>query len=224
MSMVWSYSSLDLFTTCGKWAYHKHVAKDIKPEPDTPEQAKGNADHKALELRLKEGRPLPPAPGFYEAACASIEAQAKKLDVPVLTEFKVGIRKDFTPTGFFAPDVDGRGVLDVALAGPRAAAIFDWKTGKVKEKPMQLELFALFGFAHWPSVETITTANIWLKVGKIGTPRTFHRADQGKIWASILPTLNAVRRAEETGDWRAKPSPLCGWCPVLSCPHNPRKS
>ena len=180
----------------------------------------------ALALAVLAALAMPPLllPSFYEATCTSIVAQAKKLGVPVLAEFKVGIRKDFTPTGFFAPDVDGRGELDVALAGPRAAAIFDWKTGKVKEKPMQLELFALFGFAHWPSVETITTANIWLKVGKIGTPRTFHRADQGKIWASILPTINAVRRAEETGDWRAKPSPLCGWCPVLSCPHNPRKS
>jgi hypothetical protein len=215
--LPWSYTQLDLFQTCGKWVYHKYVVKDLPPEVKTEEQLDGIAAHEALERRCRDGVPLPAPYSRWEPFCRSMTLYG-----PPLTEFKVGIGNDFAPRDFWASDVWGRGVLDIAKVYDRSAFIADWKTGKVKEKPLQLDLFALFGFAHWP-VDTITACNIWLKPGKIGTPRTYRREQLGQLWSNILPTINAMQRAEESGDWRAQPGPLCGWCPVMSCTHNPRK-
>ena len=215
--MIWSYTNLDLFQICGEWAYRKYIAKDLPPEEKTEEQLEGTAVHEALERRLSERMPLPKNYARWEQFCVSLEKTGQPM-----TELKVGIGRDFKPRGFFAPDCWGRGVLDVVALGDHAAFIGDWKTGKVKEKPLQLDLFALFGFAHWP-VDTIVAANIWLKPSKVGTPRTYYRKDAPALWARILPTINAMEQAEVRGDWRAQPGPLCGWCPVTSCAHNPRK-
>jgi len=224
--VIWSYTSIDLFQTCGKWVYHKHVAKDLPPEVKTEEQQWGIDVHLALERRCRDGVPLPEHFKRWEPLAASVCNAGTPL-----VEFKVGLGRDFKPRGFFADDVWGRGVFDIALVPdvsldrPRkhkkTAAIFDWKTGKPKEKPLQLKLFALFGFAHWP-VDEIVTANIWLKTGKPGTPTLFRREQVPALWAEVLPTINAMERSEATGDWRAQPGPLCGWCPVTSCVHNPR--
>ena len=215
--MIWSYTSIDLFQTCGKWVYHKHVAKDLPPEVKTGEQQWGIDVHEALEKRCRDGVPLPEAFKRWEPLAASVCREG-----PPLTEFKVGLGRDFKPRDFWAPDVWGRGVFDIGIVGTDAAFIGDWKTGKPKEKPLQLKLFALFGFAHWP-VDRILTANIWLKTGKVGTPAMFKREQVPALWAEILPTINAMERAEESGDWRAQPGPLCGWCPVMTCTHNPRR-
>jgi hypothetical protein len=213
--MIWSYSSIDLFQTCGLWAYRKHVAKDLPPEVKSDEQQWGIDVHAALERRCRDGTPLPEPFKRWEPLAASV----CKAGAP-LVEFKVGLGRDFKPRSFWADDVWGRGVLDIGVIGTDTAFIFDWKTGKPKEKPLQLKLFALFGFAHWP-VDRIVTANIWLKTGKPGAPTLFTREQVPALWSEVLPTINAMERAEETGQWRAQPSGLCDWCPVMDCVHNP---
>lgn len=218
MSFVWSYSAIECFDPalggCPEKFHHKYVLKDLPPEVKTPEQQRGINDHAAVELAAQERRPV-------NAMLASILRMAEGKDL--VTEHKLGVTSSLAPTGFWAADVWGRGVVDIGVIGATSAFLGDWKTGKVKEKPLQGEIFSLMGFVHYPAVQEITFANLWLKTMKPGQPRTYQRADLPRLLATAMEKVRPIETAIETDSYPMRPGPLCGWCPVLTCRFNPNR-
>lgn len=93
-------------------------------------------------------------------------------------------------------------------------------TGKRKPDSKQLKIFALLIFAHYPEVERVNTAFVWLQTGKVDTER-FHRKDIPVLWQDILPEVRRFELAHKNQTWTPKPSGLCrGWCPVTTCSFN----
>ena len=95
--------------------------------------------------------------------------------------------------------------------------IVDWKTGKVREDPTELQTFALLLNAQYPSVESITGAYVWLKDGTMGP---LHQLGSTEDELNRIRNHWAMIKTRPVAqEWEATPNPLCGWCPVRSCPH-----
>lgn len=220
----WSFSMLDMFAQCPKKAFHKYMLKEKEPESEA--MRKGNLFDKAIEARLQKGTPLPAEYAQWGDKAASVASFCKG-GAKLATQMKLGLRKDFTPCGFFDKDVWGRGALDVLVLNYPTAIIIDWKTGKNSEsKPwynggLQIKIFALFVLKHYPKINKITAFNVYEK--EFGNPYQFTRDDQGMLWKEVLPKIITVEKAFAQQSWPACKGPLCGYCPVVTCNFHPEK-
>lgn len=213
-AFAWSYSALTGYETCPRQYYHLRVVKDIKEKP-SPAMLEGNRIHKDLELRVKDGRPLPEDLKKYEPLCKKF-ITAKGETTP---EQKIALTADLEETTYFAKDVWLRGVLDVVNIKGSIGKIFDYKTGKRKPDSTQLKLFAAMAFARWPQLERVDTTFLWLKSKEVDK-ESFTVEDVPLIWQEFLPRVSAMEQAKETDYYPCRPSGLCrGWCSVASCEH-----
>ena len=217
----WSYTMLDTAETCPSQAFHKFILKEREPESAVSRH--GTDVHKALEHYVRDGAPL----GVYdrhEPLARSMRGMAGAPGIQTFTEVKLGVRPNLTSCDFFAGDVWGRGVVDVALLSQVAGFIGDWKTGKKREKALQTTVFALMIFAKFPALERLTACNLWLTDNTIGEIRKFKREDTPTYWTTVVQKVEALEKlAAKDEPWPARPNGLCReWCSVLSCPHNGR--
>jgi hypothetical protein len=91
-------------------------------------------------------------------------------------------------------------------------------TGKVKENPTQLQLFAAMVFWHYPQVNKVKTSFIWLKFDEV-TNATYERRFLDSLWRALEPRFDMVQEVIDLGVFKTKPSPLCGWCAAKGfCP------
>ncbi len=213
----WSYSALECFDTCPKRYYHRYILKEKEPENESNKH--GTEVHKALEERVKDKKPLPKPYYMYEKFAKSVEKAGQ--GGVVMVEYPLAITKDFRPCDFFGADVWGRGKADVVVHKGSKMWIGDWKTGKVREKLFQIQVFAGFLFKLFPEVEEIHGNNIWLQAGKIGDAYSFTR-EKGEpiIWQDILYKISRIELAARKDSFDPKPSGICGFCYVKTCPHN----
>lgn len=209
MSVAWSYSVLTAFETCPRRYKLTKVTKEVV-EPQTEATIHGNAVHKALELNVAKGTPLPDKFKQYEPFTqAVIRSEGVKR-----AEMKFGLTKQLTPTTFFAKDVWLRGVFDLVVERPKTAIILDWKTGKPKPDSDQLKLFAAAAFTLMPRLETVRTGFAWLAHNKLDT-ETFTKDDVPELWSEFKPRVARINIAVENDQFPPKPSGLCkNWCPV----------
>lgn len=217
--IAWSYSSLDAFETCARRFYLTKIVKTVA-EPQTEATMWGNRVHKALELRVGKGQPLPEGMEQYESIAATILSRGTGGKVEV--EQKLALNKSFRPTTWFGKDVWVRGITDVTVTKGDSAFIGDYKTGAPKPASGQLRLTAAITFAHKPWVNNIKNAFIWLKTGET-TKETFTRDDVPAIWQEFMPRVRRLEQAIEEEKFPPRPSGLCRqWCPCTGCEHNGR--
>lgn len=181
-------------------------------EPETDVLRWGKEVHSALELRVKEDKPLPEGMTQWEKyarwACKLKETAR------VETEQQVALDKNLQPVDYWDKTAWVRGVFDLSFVGKKLAGIWDWKTGKVREASDQLKLFAGFAFAIHPDIQEVQTGYVWLNHMKM-TGETYRREDVPKIWETFQPTVDRITLAYENDEWPARPSGLCAkWCPV----------
>lgn len=215
---AWSYSRLKNFETCPKRHWHLDIAKDVKEEEGEALQY-GNALHKALAERLAKGTPLPlPFEGYERWAYRVLTGEGN-----ILVEQKLALTEDLAPCEFFARNAWFRGIGDVIkIVGP-VALVLDWKTGKIVEDSQQLALMAQCVFAHHPEVQRVRSEFIWLKQDAT-TRADFNRDEMVNVWAGLMPRVNTMKAAWESGTYPEKPGGLCSrWCPVTQCEYNGRK-
>ena len=220
---AWSYSSIKTFDQCPKKYFHLKVVKDIK---DTPGEAAdyGTAVHEAAELFIKDGTPIPEKFAFMRPY---VEPLAKKKGTKH-TELKLGVKRGFTgyePCSFFGKGVWYRGIADLFIVNGTKAWLVDYKTGKNAKYAdiKQLDLLAGAMFVHYPEVETINSALLYVVSQEM--PRKIHHRQHLDTYMGVFDTqLDRLEAAKENGVWNANPSGLCGWCPVESCEHwRPRR-
>ena len=206
---AWSFSALTAFETCAKQYYHVKVAKDIK-EVEGEAATWGKKTHKHFEDRIAKAIPLPDYLAAYEGIANSISAKPGTK----LVEYQMAITSDFKPTEWFAKDVWCRGIVDAGVLTSKRAAAFDWKTGKRKPESDQLRLFAGLMFAHFPNLEVVDTAFVWIKENKMDR-ETVQKAEVPIIWQEFAPRVARMKRAFDENRFPPNPSGLCRkWCPV----------
>jgi hypothetical protein len=206
----WSYSSLTAFETCPRRHYLTRVSKQVT-DPPSEAIVWGNEVHKALELRIAEGTPLPASMVNYEPMVQKILSKSVG---DVLTEKQLAITSSFQPAEWWGEDAWCRGVVDLTIVNGSTAVLLDWKTGKIKPDSDQLKLFAALIMAHLPEVTQAKTGFVWLKHGKV-TAERYTREYLSEIWRAFSPRVKRLELAYQNDHWPAKPSGLCrAWCPV----------
>ena len=216
---AWSYSSIKLFDQCPKKYYHLKVVKDVK-EPPTPAIEYGKEFHKAAELYIRDGEPIPPQFAFIKNSLDNL----KQLEGEKHCELEMGLTSNLEPCDFKHPDVWWRGVADLAVINGEEGRCLDYKTGKSAKyaDTDQLELMALAMFKHFPELKRVKGA-LFFVVSKNFIKDSYSADNQDKMWAKWLAEFNRLRFAYENNIWNPRPSGLCKkHCLALECPHNGR--
>lgn len=218
MALAHSYSSIKDFEGCPRRYHEVRILKKFKSK-DTEATLYGTAVHKAFEDYIKDGAALP---GAFEAYRQFVEPLAQ-LDADIHCEEKMGIRADFSPCGFFDSDVWFRGIPDylaISRSG-KVARVADYKTGKSSRyaDTAQLELMAAMVFIHYPKVDKVKGALLFVVVGDI-IKAEYTRDQLPEILSKWAGRASAIESALDVGVWNPRSSALCKFCPVSSCEHH----
>ena len=209
MTLSFSYSFLSQDENCPEAARHLFVLRDFKKSWTT----EGGIDiHKLLEQRLRYKQPLPETLAKAEPMVTSLE----RIGTPEV-EVSYAVGRDLLPSGFWSGYLRGKYDVVVRSMGTHSAFIGDWKSGKVRESPDQLELGALLLMANETRIDTVVGANLWLQKSTVGTPYTFKRTEKGPLWAKWLARMNAIEKRDAGVEWEKREGPLCAYCPVKTC-------
>ena len=218
--LVGSYSLLNTFGICPLQAQHKYVLRDL-PKETSPALERGNYVHKAMEKRCGFGDPLPDDLKEYEPFAAKLGDGAGGN----CTELELAVTRDWQPTNFWAPNAWFRGKIDLLSFRNDVALIVDWKTGKVREDPFELVVFATLldkqTIYHAESRKAIRGMYIWLndmKPGQVHNLLPYVKGCQ-RIIERVMERIETLKRCEAE-PWPATPNGLCAFCPVKDCKHN----
>lgn len=214
-----SYSKIKNFRSCPKRHFHYDIAKDIIEER-SEQLDYGDAVHLAMQNRIDKNIPLPAQFADYEPIVLRFLKGADIPGVKILVEQKFAIDHNFQPCKFFDNKVVMyRAIADaVKIVGP-IALNNDWKTGKVKDDPLQILTAAACIFAFHPEVQVIRNEYVWLEANPIQITTVDLRRDQlPQLWADIMPEFELYREAIRTATFPAKKNGLCrAYCKVESC-------
>lgn len=212
--MAYSYSSIKVFSTCPLQYYETKVLKKHKTEK-TEAIIYGEQVHLALEEYVKDKKPL----GKHEQFQPIVD-NLNAMAGDKITEMKMAVNRDLQPVDFFADDVWFRGIADLTIINNDTAKCFDYKSGKDKYPDIeQLEIMALLIFAHFPAVNKVRAALIFLLYNNVVPKKgeVFSRIDYHTLWAKWIAKTERIEAAMESGVWNMKPSGLCSWCCVKDC-------
>jgi len=215
-----SYSRLSQFENCPKQFWYQHIAQMVQNLGSSATEY-GTRVHEALENYGLGKLPL------EETGEAKVWAPLvdKILSRPggKYFEYEMAIRRDQTVCGWEAEDAWLRSIADVLIVDGAKAYCLDWKTGKKRDNPTQMQVFAYMIFLHFPEVQEVTTSFIWL-VANDTTDATYQRRYMSSLWMNLEPRFVAVQTAANTGVFPAKPSGLCPWCAAKDiCPDARKK-
>ena len=218
--MPLSFSRLSTFEQCESKFDYLYVSKRVQDQGSEVSEY-GNRVHEVLELYGK---------GELDQATLSEEGKqtlgkwGKIVDKLLAKEgekyfeYQMAVNADLQPVDWFASDVWIRSIADVLVVDGDTAYCLDYKTGKVKDNPTQLQLFAAMVMWHFPQVTTVKTSFIWLKFNEV-TNTKYERRFLESLWNGLRPRFKKVQEVIDLGVFKAKPSGLCPWCPAKDiCP------
>jgi PD-(D/E)XK nuclease superfamily len=211
MQLTHSYSAVKLYENCPLRYYRQRVVKDVVDEGGEASKY-GERIHAHLEARMRDKAALPVEAIMYEPLCRSLERSA--VGGELMVEKELTLNESLSPTGWWDPDAWLRSKLDVLVIRDDRAIVLDWKTGKRNPDFFQMGIFAVMVFKHYPQVEQVDTSLVWLRLMEMDT-ETYHReSSSNELWADILGRIRRIYQSAETGNWPAKPSGLCKFCPA----------
>ena len=218
-AFAWSYSKIKNFETCPLKHQQVDLLKNFS-EGESEQLKWGDTVHKTFAHILNgdinaDGKPwtLPVEMLPYQKWIDKVGKIPGKLYV----ENKYALDKDFRPTSWFGPSAWYRGIADVVKVAGTSAAVLDWKTGAIKDDPIQLMLMAQCVFSNFPELKRVHTAFVWLQEDTT-TPAAYERSDMAEGWAGLFDRVHAYENAIKTNVFQPKPSGLCRkWCPVKTC-------
>ena len=218
--MPLSFSRLSTFETCEAQFDYLYVSKRVANQSNEASDY-GDRVHKVLEAYGKGT--------LVQETLTDEGKQTLKRWGPLVDkilsqpgdkffEYQMSVNRALQPTGWFDPDVWIRSIADVLIVNGDIAYCLDYKTGKVKDNPTQLQLFAAMVMWHFPEVQKVKTSFVWLKYDDT-TNATYERRFLDALWRAIEPRFTKVQDTIELGVFKAKPSGLCPWCSAKDiCP------
>lgn len=205
--LSFSHTALKDFANCPLAFKHKRILKDVA-FVQTDAARWGEEVHKHFENRVKGVAQLPFTLAAYEPLMSTFDG--KKTE----TELKMCLNDRLQPTDWFASDAWLRGIADVMVwITDKKVWIGDYKTGKRRPDFDQLRLFSLLVWQHYPEIDECAVSFIWTQDKAMDT-ETYYRKDANKLWEEVIAKIRRVYKAQESDNWPAKPSGLCGWCDV----------
>jgi len=214
----WSYTALEQFQNCpNQYAEHRFFCNI--PFEETDYIRWGNEVHKAMEDRIRHGKPLPDSMKQWEKFPQTLEAAAVKHGGDLTAEQEMTLTRHFTPCGWFDNKAFVRSKVDAIIKNENTMWLYDWKTGKTRHKPLQLLIFAVKAAVMNPEIDHFKTRYIWLSTGEV-TGEDYHRSNLVELFKPVLRDVARMQRAWQTRNFQCRTSGLCrGWCQVTDCVH-----
>jgi len=219
MSVVqWSFSSLKDFVGCPKRYYEVKVAKNFETKT-TEAITYGKEVHSALEHYVRDGKELPlNYKRFQEMMNALMAIPGKRY-----CEYEMGMHLDKTPCSFHSKSRWVRGIADLLVVDEDTAYVVDYKTGNDKYPDLdQLKLMALLVFTHFSKVNKVKGALLFILKNNL-ISETYERFQVDSLWDHFTPKVKRLELSYQKNEWPANPTPLCGYCPVVTCEFNKEK-
>lgn len=218
--VVWSHSALKDFENCPR-KYHQTRVLKLHPFEETEAIRYGNELHKAAELYVAEGKPLPPQFEFVKPTIDALVAKPGRK----LAEQKMALTIDLKPTDWFAKDVWVRGIADLLILDDDnfTAWVVDYKTGNNKYPDRdQLKLMSLMVFANYPHIRKVNSALLFVvKEDMVKVKMYVEQFDTG--WQDYRERVAKIEACVANDVWNPTQNPLCGWCPCTSCEFNKKR-
>lgn len=216
--MSWSHSSLKEFENCARRYHECRVLKNY-PKEENEQALYGNLFHKAAELYTFKGTPLPKE---FEYGKPLFDALMRKPGVR-FAEPKMALSVDLEPSPWNDNTAWVRGIADLLILDNQLAWVVDYKTGSAKYPDKdQLDLMSLLVFAHFPKVQQVNSALIFV-VKDVFIKHKCFRSDVDRMWWDYRARVAKIDRAKAHGVWNPTRSGLCKrHCPVLTCEFNGR--
>lgn len=218
--LVFSYTILNTYeNVCPHQMYRRYIKKDT-PFVMTPDAQHGNDTHKAMELRVGGGKPLPQKLEALEPIARTFQARGAK------TEEQMGLTIEGRPAGFFDAGVWYRGKVDVTIIAGDTAYLPDYKSGKnIREDPLELELNAVMIHARHPHLRKIVGQYVWTpdlygtRLQPVLGP-LHDLSDTARSWQHIRRVAAAIENDRKADEFEKRQGGLCGHCDVLDCQFN----
>jgi hypothetical protein len=207
---VGNYTFYTSFENCPHKAFRIYVAKDLPRQEKTKEQAYGNHVHDSMDLRLGRGEPLPDDLKAMETLARELEALPS--EYPQRTEHRLAFKENGTPCEWFGAGEWFRIKIDWHVRMPASAWILDWKTGKVREEPLELECASLALKINYPELAHIAGEYFWTQEWRQGVRFTLN--NWSRTFARLQKIRNEIEQCDREGRWPKHKNPLCAWCPV----------
>ena len=211
---AWSHSSLKDFEGCQRRYHEVKVLKNY-PFVQTEATIYGNKVHEALELYVKEDKPIPPEYAQFQDV---VDALLKKPG-RAMPEFEMALTAGLSPCHWKSPEVWVRGIADILIIDDEnlTAWVGDYKTGNNKYPDRdQLKLMSLMVFKHYPHIREVKSALLFVvKEDMVKHNMSIEEADAE--WWKYRERVGRIAASMEADVWNPNRTPLCGWCPVKSC-------
>lgn len=224
VTMPLSFTAIKSFENCPHRFYKERVLK-LYPFEQSPAARRGDIIHKEFENYIKDGTPLTdPDPADETKGLAKpyeewVRTFAEQQGVKHV-EFKMAMNWQAQKVGYFrGKDIWIRGQFDLLVDQGEHAVMIDYKTGKSKNADIaQLELMSLMTFIHFPNIQTITGALVFIDEKKVVKDR-YSRDKMEQYRERWLNRSIPIVQALTTRKFPMKQSGLCGYCPVTTCPY-----
>lgn len=215
---AWSHSSLKDFEGCQR---RYHEVKVLKNYPFTQTEATiyGNQVHEALELYVKEDKPIPPEYAQFQPIVDSLLKKPGR----ALPEYEMALKADLSPCHWKSPEVWVRGIADILILDDEnlTAWVGDYKTGNNKYPDRdQLVLMSLMVFEHFPHIRKVNSALLFIVKNDM-VKMTMARDDKDKHWQNYRERYARLQGCFENDVWNPNQTGLCRkHCPVVTCEFN----
>lgn len=215
---TWSPSKLSCFEICPEKYAAEYVYKTL-PYQATAATIWGKRLHKAAEIFLKKKAVED------EEAFKVVEPYVRlvsKIPGYRYVEYKMAVNRDWEQCAW--SEGVGRMVLDFgASPAARTFLALDWKSGKMKDDPTQMQIYAVVLAKRLPFIDEFDMRYVGLKTKQI-TGFKVTREGLISIEAGIKERLSRMQDAHETENFNARRNGLCrDWCGNTLCPHCGRK-
>ena len=212
----WSPSAIADYISCPT-QYAARRFYETLPYVETEAMRAGTVEHKMLEDRLRDKKPLPAGLVRGEKYCSAIERSAH--GGMIFAEMELAIDRNMKFVKWFSKEAYGRCKLDVLAMRGRNCSILDWKSGNIKENSLQLKINACFVSLRHAELEQFNTKYIWLKHDAV-TGEVFKKEQIPQLWDEIFGWVRRLETSWETETFPPKRGGLCrSYCSNTKCPH-----
>lgn len=218
--LSWSHSALKDYEGCQR---RYHEVRVLKKYPFVQSEAAlyGDQLHKAAEDYVRDGTAIPDAFSFLRPTIDKLlEKPGRKLP-----EYEMALTKDLQPCNWRDWDrvwVRGKADLLIVDDDNLTAWIVDYKTGSNKYPDRdQLVLMACMVFELFPHIRKVHGALLFVVKNDM-IKMSMTRDEKDQHWWKYRERVARIEASQSSDTWNPRATPLCGWCPVLSCEHHPR--
>lgn len=229
MKFTWSHSAISDFDTCPMQYAHKRFYKTVQHQ-DTEATIWGTRVHKVAEDILNG---LPVNDPEAEILVRHYTDLFLKVGGELGVEKKMALTEDWKPCDFFSDEACGRVISDVLIVKDDVVHVFDYKSGKRRDKHGKLKsigndqliINCVCAAIHYPQAQEFHGKYIYLHEHDFqhktpGLARPLTRQELLPHLKVLQEKINRMKEAWSNEIFATKTSGLCrGWCPVTECVH-----